>query len=139
MLCESAQRYRALMVTLQSHRTQNMILRCYPNVSAILRRHTKSCVCAFSTIPIFPPFNSQNFLFTCILSSCVGGSKAPLGTIYMRYTGTLSTSYKNSGEDSCIATNEAIRNFCGGYYRVEDINYVTSITVCFRVINHSPS
>ena len=21
--------------------------------------------CAFSTIPIFPPFNSQNFLFTC--------------------------------------------------------------------------
>ena len=22
--------------------------------------------CAFSTIPIFPPFNSQNFLFTCI-------------------------------------------------------------------------
>ena len=25
---------------LQSHRTQNMILRCYPNVSAILRKHT---------------------------------------------------------------------------------------------------
>ena len=22
--------------------------------------------CAFSTIPIFPPFNSQNFLFTCL-------------------------------------------------------------------------
>ena len=28
-----AQRYRALMVILQSHRTQNMILRCYPNVA----------------------------------------------------------------------------------------------------------
>ena len=28
VLCESAQRYRALMVILQSHRTQNMILRC---------------------------------------------------------------------------------------------------------------
>ena len=27
------------MVILQSHRTQNMILRCYPNVSAILWRH----------------------------------------------------------------------------------------------------
>ena len=24
--------------------------------------------CAFSTIPIFPPFNSQNFLFTCLCS-----------------------------------------------------------------------
>ena len=33
VLCESAQRYRALMVILQSHRTQNMILRCYPNVA----------------------------------------------------------------------------------------------------------
>ena len=31
------------MVILQSHRTQNMILRCYPNVSAILRRHLVSC------------------------------------------------------------------------------------------------
>ena len=28
-----SQRYRALMVILQSHRTQNMILRCYPNVA----------------------------------------------------------------------------------------------------------
>ena len=33
VLCGSAQRYRALMVILQSHRTQNMILRCYPNVA----------------------------------------------------------------------------------------------------------
>ena len=41
-----------------------MILQCYPNVSAILRRHTNLNLvsCAFSTIPIFPPFNSQNFL-----------------------------------------------------------------------------
>ena len=38
------------------------------HVSAILRRHTKSVSCAFSTIPIFPPFNSQNFLFTCLYS-----------------------------------------------------------------------
>ena len=32
------------------------------------------------------------------MSSCVGGSKAPLGTIsaiYTRYAGTISTSYKN--------------------------------------------
>ena len=47
VLCESAQRYRALIVILQSHRIQNMILRCYPNVSAILRRHTKSCLLCF--------------------------------------------------------------------------------------------
>ena len=33
VLCGSAQRYRALMVILQSHRTQNMILRCDPNVA----------------------------------------------------------------------------------------------------------
>ena len=40
------------MVILQSHRTQNMILRCYPNVSAILRRHTKSCLlCFFNNLP----------------------------------------------------------------------------------------
>ena len=57
------------MVILQSHRTQNMILRCYPNVCAILWRHTKSCLlCFLTTIPIFPPFNSQNFLFTCLCS-----------------------------------------------------------------------
>ena len=41
------------------------IVTCYPT---ILWRHTKSC--AFSTIPIFPLFRSQNFLvftftFTC--------------------------------------------------------------------------
>ena len=29
VLCESAQRYRALMVILHSHRTKNVILRCY--------------------------------------------------------------------------------------------------------------
>ena len=32
------------------------------------------------------------------MSSCMGGSKAPLGTIsaiYTRYAGTISTSYKN--------------------------------------------
>ena len=58
VLCESAQRYRALMVILQSHRRQNLILRCYPNVSAILRRHTNSCLlCFFNN----PSFNSQNF------------------------------------------------------------------------------
>ena len=61
VLCESAQRYRALMVILQSHRTQSMILRCYPNVSAILLRHTKSCLLCFFNNPYFPPFNSQNF------------------------------------------------------------------------------
>ena len=56
VLCGSAQRYRALMVFLQSHRTQNMILRCYPNVSAILRRHTKSCLLCFFNNPYISPF-----------------------------------------------------------------------------------
>ena len=40
VLCESAQRYRALMVILQSHRTQNMILRCYPNVAVCYTSET---------------------------------------------------------------------------------------------------
>ena len=54
------------MVILQSHRTQNMILRCYPTVSAIYFGDTPNLVsCAFSTIPIFHLFNSQNFKFTC--------------------------------------------------------------------------
>ena len=36
------------------------------------------------------------------MSSCVGGSKAPPGTIsaiYTRYAGTISISYKTSGEN----------------------------------------
>ena len=53
VLCESAQRYRALMVILQSHRTQNMILRCCLNVSVILRRLTKSCLLCFFYISPF--------------------------------------------------------------------------------------
>ena len=61
------------------------------------------------------------------MSSCVGGSKAPLGTI-MRATQVLyQLSIKTSGGDSCIATNEAIRNFCGGYYRVDEINYLCHV------------
>ena len=65
VLCESAQRYRALMVILQSHRTQNMILRCYPNVSATLRRHIKSCLlCFFNNPYIFPLFIHRIFI-TC--------------------------------------------------------------------------
>ena len=81
VLCESAQRYRALMVILQSHRTQNMILRCYPTVSAIYFRDIPNLVsCAFSTIPIFPLLNSQNFLFTCLCSffTCLEESGALL-------------------------------------------------------------
>ena len=52
------------MVILQSHRTQNMILRCYPNVSAILWTNLVSC--AFSTIPIFLLFKGvqHDFLNT---------------------------------------------------------------------------
>ena len=43
-----------------------MILRCYPTISAIHFGDIPNLVsCAFSTIPIFPLFNSQNFLFTC--------------------------------------------------------------------------
>ena len=56
VLCESAQRYRALMVILQSHTAQNMILRCYPNVSAILWRRTKSCLLCFFNNPYISPF-----------------------------------------------------------------------------------
>ena len=48
------------MVILQSHRTQNMILRCYPNVSAILWRHTKSRLLCFFNNTYISPFNSQN-------------------------------------------------------------------------------
>ena len=61
MLCESAQRYRALMVILQLHRTQNMILRCYPNVSAILQRHTKSCLLCFFNNPYISHFEFTEF------------------------------------------------------------------------------
>ena len=67
VLCGSAQRYRPLMVILQSHRTQNMILRCYPNVSAILRRHTKSCLLCFFNNPYISPFKFTEF-FTCFAS-----------------------------------------------------------------------
>ena len=28
---------------------------------------------------------------------------------------------------SCIATNEAIKSFCGGYYSVDDINYLCHV------------
>ena len=48
--------------------------------------------------------------------------------LYQRYLRATQVLYqlpiKTSGEDSCIATNEAIRNFCGGYYRVDDICHV---------------
>ena len=44
---------------------------------------------------------------------------------------------KTSGEDSCIATNEAIRNFCGGYYRVDDINYLCYIRYGMFLCNKS--
>ena len=67
-LCEiAAQRYRALMVILQSHNTKHDS-KMLPNLVS----------CAFSTIPIFPPFNSQNFLFTCIIYSdiMIGASLA---------------------------------------------------------------
>ena len=69
VLCESAQRYRALMVFLKSHRMQNMILRdAIPTYLLYFGDIPNLVSCAFSTIPIFPPFNSQNFLFTCLCS-----------------------------------------------------------------------
>ena len=74
VLCESAQRYRALMVILQSHRTQNMILRCYPNVaiSAILRRQTKSCLLCFFNNPYIYPFDLLvSALFLHALQYCI--------------------------------------------------------------------
>ena len=51
------------MVILQSHRTQNMILRCYIPMYLLHFGDIPNLVsCAFSTIPIFLPFNSQNLL-----------------------------------------------------------------------------
>ena len=51
--------------------------------------------------------------------------------LYQRYIRATQVLYqlpiKTSGEDSCIATNEAIRNFCGGYYRVDDKNYLCHV------------
>ena len=56
------------MVILQSHRTQNMILKCYPTVSAIHFEDIPNLVsCAFLIIPIFPLLNSQNFVSTLFL------------------------------------------------------------------------
>ena len=56
------------MVILQSHRTQNMILRCYSNVSAILRRHTKSCLPCFPYI-YFPLLIHRIFYLLYMLCS----------------------------------------------------------------------
>ena len=51
--------------------------------------------------------------------------------LYQRYIRATQVLYqlpiKTSGENSCIAKNEAIRNFCGGYYRVDDINYLCHV------------
>ena len=43
----------ALVYGSHPYRTQNMILRCDPNASAILRRHTKSCLLYFINNPPF--------------------------------------------------------------------------------------
>ena len=58
--------------------TQNMILRCCPTVSAILRRHTKSCLLCFFNNPLF---NSQNFLFTCNTTIPIPLYKVPMYTL----------------------------------------------------------
>ena len=69
-----------------------MILRCYPNVSAILRRHTYLVSCAFSTIPIiiFPPFNSQNFVVLWVTLYQVGPSSLMCALYSGLYEGGLS-------------------------------------------------
>ena len=75
--------------------------------------------------------------FTCdagivksFMLSCVGGSKCRQ-VLYQRYIRAMQVLYqlpiKTSGEDSCIATNKAIKNVCGGYYRVDDINYLCHV------------
>ena len=63
---------RALMVILQSHRTQNMILRCYPNVSLILWRHTKyRFLCFFQQSLYFPLLIHRMFyLLLCSFFTC---------------------------------------------------------------------
>ena len=45
----------------------NIILRCYPNVSAILRRHTKSCLLCFFNDPYISPFSQIFFLLVSAL------------------------------------------------------------------------
>ena len=51
----TADQWKKILI-LQSHRTQNMILRCYPNVSALLWRHTKSCL--FQQSPLIREYNT---------------------------------------------------------------------------------
>ena len=72
-----AQRYRALMVILQSHRTQNFILRCYLTASAILQRHTKSCLLCFFNNPYI-----LSFLFTCVYNYSITHGCAPSHTSF---------------------------------------------------------
>ena len=70
VLCGSAQRYRALMVFLQSHRTQNMILRCYPNVAICYTSETYQILSPvlFQQSLYFPLLIYRIFLFTCLCS-----------------------------------------------------------------------
>ena len=51
------------MVILQSHRTQNMISQCI-----CYTLETYQILSPVLFLYIFPPFNSQNFLFTCLCS-----------------------------------------------------------------------
>ena len=51
------------MVILQSHRTQNMILRFYPNVAICYTSETYHILSSvFFNNPYISPFNSQNLL-----------------------------------------------------------------------------
>ena len=75
------------------------------------------------------PFLSVYMVFYVVLHGWI--KSAARYYIYQRYIRATQVLYqlpiKTSGEDSCIATNEAIRNFCGGYYRVDDINYLCHV------------
>ena len=61
--------------------------------------------------------------------------------LYQRYIHATQVLYqlpiKASSENSCIATNEAIRNFCGSYYRVDDINYLCHVRYGMFPLNKS--
>ena len=93
VLCVSAQRYRALMVILQSHRTQNMILRCYPNVAICYTSETYQILSPvlFQQSLYFPLLiNSQNFfIYLYILLLSLFFSVADISTASVLYTCTL--------------------------------------------------
>ena len=74
------------------------------NSNCVIMHNVGSYSCRYNTgsllaqsVNILVPYIYIYIYIYLFMSSCVGGSKAPLGTIsaiYTRYAGTISTSYK---------------------------------------------